>query len=59
MLSKRCVTAASEILDLAIEDVTARKSERAAATPKAAERRGIFLISEAFAVLRALVGIKL
>jgi hypothetical protein len=44
---------------LAIEDVTARESERAAATPKAAERRGIFLISEAFAALRALVGIKL
>jgi hypothetical protein len=47
----------AEILDLAIGDSTAREiGERRGYHGKHAERRGIFLINEAFAALRALVG---
>ena len=47
----------AEILDLAISDATAREiGERRGYQGKHAERRGIFLINEAFASLRALVG---
>jgi hypothetical protein len=47
----------AEILDLAIGDATAREiGERRGYHDKHAERRGIFLINEAFAALRALVG---
>jgi hypothetical protein len=47
----------AEILDLAIGDVTAREiGESRGYAGKTAERRGIFLINEAFAALRALVG---
>jgi hypothetical protein len=47
----------AEILDLAITDATAREvGERRGYRGKHAERRGIFLINEAFAALRALVG---
>lgn len=46
----------AEILDLAIGDATAREiGESRGYHGKTAERRGIFLINEAFAVLRALV----
>jgi hypothetical protein len=42
---------------LAVGDATAREiGERRGYRGKHAERRGIFLISEAFAALRALVG---
>jgi hypothetical protein len=47
----------AEILDLAIGDATAREiGERRGYKGKHAERRGIFLINDAFAALRALVG---
>jgi hypothetical protein len=47
----------ADILDLAIGDTTAREiGERRGYKGKHAERRGVFLISEAFAALRALVG---
>jgi hypothetical protein len=47
----------AEILDLAIGDATAREiGEQRGHRGKTAERRGIFLINEAFAALRALVG---
>jgi hypothetical protein len=47
----------AEILDLAITDATAREiGERRGYGGKHAERRGIFLVNEAFAALRALVG---
>jgi hypothetical protein len=47
----------AEILDLAITDATAREiGERRGYQGKHAERRGIFLVNEAFAALRALVG---
>lgn len=47
----------AEILDLAIGDATARAfGESRGYSGKHAERRGIFLINEAFAALRALVG---
>jgi hypothetical protein len=47
----------AEILDLAIGDATAREiGERRGYHGKHAERRGIFLVNEAFAALRALVG---
>jgi hypothetical protein len=47
----------AEILDLAISDSTAREiGESRGYSGKHAERRGIFLINEAFAALRALVG---
>lgn len=47
----------AEILDLAISDSTAREiGESRGYKGKHAERRGIFLINEAFAALRVLVG---
>lgn len=47
----------AEILDLAIGDATAREiGESRGYRGKPAERRGIFLVNEAFAALRALVG---
>lgn len=47
----------AEILDLAIGDATAREiGESRGYGGKHAERRGIFLVNEAFAALRALVG---
>lgn len=47
----------AEILDLAITDATAREiGESRGYGGKHAERRGIFLVNEAFAALRALVG---
>lgn len=47
----------ADILDLAIGDATAREiGESRGYRGKHAERRGIFLINEAFAALRALVG---
>jgi hypothetical protein len=47
----------AEILDMAIGDSTAREiGESRGFKGKHAERRGIFLINEAFAALRALVG---
>lgn len=47
----------AEILDLAIGDATAREiGESRGYHGKHAERRGIFLVNEAFAALRALVG---
>lgn len=47
----------AEILDMAIGDSTAREiGERRGYHGKHAERRGIFLVNEAFAALRALVG---
>jgi hypothetical protein len=47
----------AEILDLAVGDATAREiGERRGYSGKHAERRGIFLVNEAFAALRALVG---
>lgn len=47
----------AEILDLAITDATAREiGESRGYHGKHAERRGIFLINEAFAALRMLVG---
>lgn len=47
----------ADILDLAITDATAREiGELRGYHGKTAERRGIFLINEAFAALRALVG---
>jgi len=47
----------AEILDLAIGDATAREiGERRGYHGKHAERRGIFLVNEAFAALRTLVG---
>ncbi|AJA63257.1 MULTISPECIES: hypothetical protein [Bradyrhizobium] len=50
----------AEILDLAIGDSTAREiGESRGHHGKHAERRGIFLINEAFAALRALVGVNI
>jgi hypothetical protein len=47
----------SEILDLAIGDATAREiGESRGYIGKTAERRGVFLINEAFAAPRAMVG---
>lgn len=47
----------AEILDLAITDATAREIGKSRGYGgKHAERRGIFLVNEAFAALRALVG---
>jgi hypothetical protein len=47
----------AEILDLAITDATAREiGESRGYGGKHAERRGIFLVNEAFAALRSLVG---
>lgn len=47
----------AKILDMAIGDATAREiGERRGYHGKHAERRGIFLVNEAFAALRALVG---
>jgi hypothetical protein len=54
---RRALGAHAETLDSAIGDATAREiGESRGYTGKTAERRGIFLISEAFAALRALVG---
>jgi hypothetical protein len=47
----------AELLDMAIGDSTAREiRESRGHVGKTAERRGIFLINEAFAALRTLVG---
>lgn len=54
---RHALGAHADILDLAIGDATARAiGEGRGYQGKHAERRGIFLISEAFAALRALVG---
>jgi hypothetical protein len=54
---RQALDAHAEILDLAIGDATAREiGESRGYTGKTAERRGVFLINEAFAALRALVG---
>lgn len=54
---RQALGAHAEILDLAIGDATAREiGESRGYSGKHAERRGIFLTSEAFAALRALVG---
>ncbi|MBN8977220.1 MAG: hypothetical protein J0I08_12135 [Rhizobiales bacterium] len=54
---RQALGARAEILDLAITDATAREiGERRGYRGKHAERRGIFLVNEAFAALRALVG---
>lgn len=53
---RRALGTHAEILDLAIGDSTAREiGESRGYSGKHAERRGIFLINEAFAALRALV----
>lgn len=54
---RRALGTHAEILDLAIGDSTAREIGKSRGySGKHAERRGIFLINEAFAALRALVG---
>ena len=54
---RQALGAHAEILDLAIGDATAREiGDSRGYRGKHAERRGIFLINDAFAALRALVG---
>jgi hypothetical protein len=54
---RQALGAHAEILDLAIGDATAREiGESRGYSGKTAERRGIFLVSEAFAALRAIIG---
>ncbi|MGY3117920.1 hypothetical protein ACVWXQ_001857 [Bradyrhizobium sp. S3.14.4] len=54
---RQALGAHAEILDLAISDATAREiGESRGHRGKHAERRGIFLVNEAFAALRTLVG---
>ncbi|MGX9430292.1 hypothetical protein [Bradyrhizobium sp. LeoA1S1] len=54
---RQALGAHADILDMAIGDATAREiGESRGYRGKHAERRGVFLISEAFAALRALVG---
>jgi hypothetical protein len=54
---RKALGAHADILDLAIGDSTAREiGESRGYRGKHAERRGIFLVNEAFGALRALVG---